>query len=147
MCIFCNFGSSMTLTLTLTLDRVEVTLVRIHGRGRPTHQSRSKLEELFVDVRTDVWTDTPEFRPTMSSPADDLKIKKISIFKTDIFRLNHFMPYFCNVNAKFKGVTKNLSPKRLHIAPAYALAKNFTSIALIITRAQQLLRWATVWPL
>jgi len=26
------------VTLTLTLDRVEVTLVRICGRGLPTHQ-------------------------------------------------------------------------------------------------------------
>jgi len=84
MCIFRNFGSSMTLTLTLTLDRVEVKLVCIHSRGLSTHQSRSKLEELFVDVRTDVWTDTPEFRPTMSSPADDLKLRK-SVFSKLIY--------------------------------------------------------------
>jgi len=49
-CTFRNFGSSVTLTLTL--DRVEVTLVRISGRGLPTHQIRWKLEKLFVDVRT-----------------------------------------------------------------------------------------------
>jgi len=36
-CTFRNFGSSVTLTLTL--DRVEVTLVRICGRGLPTRQS------------------------------------------------------------------------------------------------------------
>ena len=47
-CNFCNFGSSMTLTL----DRVEVTRVRICGWGLPTHQIRSKLDKLFVDVRT-----------------------------------------------------------------------------------------------
>ena len=47
-CTFRNFGSSVTLTL----DRVEVTLVRICGRGLPTHQIRWKLEKLFVDVRT-----------------------------------------------------------------------------------------------
>jgi len=49
-CTFCNFGSSVTLTLTL--DRVEVTLVRIRGRGLPTHQIRWKSEKLFADVRT-----------------------------------------------------------------------------------------------
>jgi len=42
--------------LTVTLDRVEVTLVRIRGRGLPTHQIRWKSEKLFVDVRTDGWT-------------------------------------------------------------------------------------------
>ena len=41
------------MTLTLTLDQVEVTLVRICGRGLPTHQIRWKSEKLFVDVRTD----------------------------------------------------------------------------------------------
>ena len=50
-CTFRNFGSSVTLTLTL--DRVEVTRVRICGRGLPTHQIRWKSEKLFVDVRTD----------------------------------------------------------------------------------------------
>jgi len=50
-CTFRNFGSSVTLTLTL--DRVEVTLVRICGRGLTTHQIRWKSEKLFVDVRTD----------------------------------------------------------------------------------------------
>ena len=65
-CTFRNFGSSVTLTLTL--DRVEITLVRICGRGLPTHQIRWKLEKLFVDVRTDVRTDTPEFQSTRSSP-------------------------------------------------------------------------------
>jgi len=40
----------------LTLDRVEVTLVRICGRGLPTHQIRWKSEKLFVVVRTDVRT-------------------------------------------------------------------------------------------
>jgi len=42
------------VTLTLTLDRVEVILVRICGRGLPTHQIRWKSEKLFVDVRTDL---------------------------------------------------------------------------------------------
>jgi len=64
-CTFHNFGSPMTLTLTL--DQVEVTLVRICGRGLPTHQIRWKSEKLFVDVRTDVRTDTPEFQSTTSS--------------------------------------------------------------------------------
>ena len=45
------------MTLTLTLDRVEVTLVRICGRGLTTHQIRWKSEKVFVDVRTDVQTD------------------------------------------------------------------------------------------
>jgi len=53
-CNFRNFRSSVTLTLTL--DRVEVTLVRIRGRGLPTHQIRRKSEKLFCG-RTDVWTD------------------------------------------------------------------------------------------
>ena len=48
-CNFWNFRSS----LTLTLDRAEVILVHISGRDLPTHQIRSKLEKLFVDVRTD----------------------------------------------------------------------------------------------
>ena len=54
-CNFRNFGSPVTLTL----DRVVVTLVRICGRGLPTHQIRSKMEKkLFVDVRrTDGRTD------------------------------------------------------------------------------------------
>jgi len=60
------------VTLTLTLDRVEVTLVRICGRGLPTHQIRWKSEKLFVDlIRTD---GTPEFQSTRSSVGDDLKI-------------------------------------------------------------------------
>ena len=50
-CTFRNFGSSVTLALTL--DRVVVTLVRICGRGLPTHQIRWKSEKIFVDVRTD----------------------------------------------------------------------------------------------
>jgi len=75
-CTFRNFGSSVTLTLTL--DRVEVTLVRICGRGLPTHQIRWKSEKLFVDVRTDVLTDG---RTHLSSNllghrrGDDLKSK------------------------------------------------------------------------
>jgi len=48
---FRNFGSSVTLTLTL--DRVEVTLMRISGRGLSTYQIRSTSEKLFVDVRKD----------------------------------------------------------------------------------------------
>jgi len=48
-CNFRNFGSSMTLTL----DWVEVTLMRISGRGLPTYQIRCKSEKLFVDVWTD----------------------------------------------------------------------------------------------
>jgi len=56
--------------VTLTLDRVEVILVCISRRGLPTHQIRSKLEKLFVDV----WTDTPEFSKSISSsPGDDIK--------------------------------------------------------------------------
>ena len=53
-CTFRNFGSSVILTL----DRVEVTLVRICGRGLPTYQIRWKSEKLFVDVRTDGHTVT-----------------------------------------------------------------------------------------
>ena len=67
-CTFRNFGSSVTLTL----DRVEVTLVRICGRGLPTRQIRSKSEKLCG--RTDGRTDTPEFQSTRSLPGDDLKI-------------------------------------------------------------------------
>jgi len=43
--------------MTLTLDQVKVTLVRLAGRGLSTHQIRSKLEKLNVDVRMDVRTD------------------------------------------------------------------------------------------
>jgi len=53
--------------VTLTLDWVEVKLVRICGRGLPTHQIRSKSEELFMDVRTD----RTGFQSTRSSPGDD----------------------------------------------------------------------------
>jgi len=67
-CTFHNFGSSVTLTLTL--DRVEVTLVRICGRGLPTHQIRWKSEKLCG--RTDGRTDTPEFQSTRSSLGDNL---------------------------------------------------------------------------
>jgi len=42
-----------SVTLTVTLDRVEVTQVRISGRGLPTHKIRLKLEKLFVDGHTD----------------------------------------------------------------------------------------------
>ena len=72
-CTFRNFGSSVILTLTI--DRVEVTTVRIFGRGLPTHQIRWKSEKLFVDVRTDGRTDTPVFQSTRSSVGDDLKIR------------------------------------------------------------------------
>ena len=51
-CNFCNVGSYMTLILTL--DRVEVTLVRISGRGLPRYQIRWKSEKniLRTCVRT-----------------------------------------------------------------------------------------------
>jgi len=49
-CTFRNFGSAVTLTL----DRVEVKLVRICGRGLPTHQIRWKSENfLWTYRRTD----------------------------------------------------------------------------------------------
>ena len=64
-CNFHNLGSSVTLTL----ERVEVTLVRICGRGLPTHEIRWKLEKRFL------WTDIPEFQSTRSSPGNDLKIE------------------------------------------------------------------------
>ena len=59
------------MTLTLTLDRVEVTLVRICGRGLPTHQIRSKSEKKFCG-HTDGRTEFQFIRP---SPGDDLKIE------------------------------------------------------------------------
>jgi len=72
-CTFRNFRSSVTLTLTL--DRVEVTLVRICGRGLPTHQIRWKSEKLFGDVRmygsTDGRTDRQTLVP-ISPVGDDL---------------------------------------------------------------------------
>jgi len=45
-CTFRNFGCSVTLTLTL--DRVEVILLRICGRGLPTHQIRWKSKKNFL---------------------------------------------------------------------------------------------------
>ena len=71
-CTFRNFGSSVTLTLTL--DRVEVILVRIRGRGLPTHQIRWKSEKRFVYVRTDGRT---HLRSNLLGHrrGDDLKIK------------------------------------------------------------------------
>jgi len=65
-CNFHNFGRSVTLTVTFC--RVEVTLVRISGRGLPTYQISLKSEKLFVDGRTD---DTPKLESTRSS--NDLK--------------------------------------------------------------------------
>jgi len=63
------------LELQETLDRVKVMLVRICGRGLPTYQIRSKLGKLFVDVRMDRQTDTPEFSNSISSsPGDELKM-------------------------------------------------------------------------
>jgi len=50
-CNFWNFRSPVTLTLTL--DQVEDRLMRISGRGLPTHQIMSKSEKLFVDVQMD----------------------------------------------------------------------------------------------
>jgi len=47
-CHFWNLRSSVTLTFTL--DRVEAILVRISGRGLPTHQIRSEWEKLLADV-------------------------------------------------------------------------------------------------
>ena len=70
-CNFRNFTTSVTLTLTLTSDRVEVILMRISGRGLPTHQIRLKSEKLFMDVRVD--GRTPDFQSVRSSPGDDLK--------------------------------------------------------------------------
>jgi len=70
-CFFRNFGSSVTLTL----DRVEVTLVRICGRGLPTHQIRWKSENFL-------WTYGRKGRTHLSSNllghrrGDDLKIKE-----------------------------------------------------------------------
>ena len=69
-CTFDNFGSSMTLTLTL--DRVEVTLVRICGRGLPTHQIRWESENFLW---TYVQMDTRQFQSTRSSVGDDIKIE------------------------------------------------------------------------
>jgi len=48
------------VNLTLTLDRVEVTLVRIPGRGLHTHQIRSKSEKnyLWTYGRMDTETQT-----------------------------------------------------------------------------------------
>jgi len=49
--------------------------------GLPTYQIRWKLEKLFVDIRTDVRTDTPEFQSTRSSLGDDLKTENLVIIK------------------------------------------------------------------
>jgi len=76
-CNFWNFRSSVTLTLIL--DQVEVILVRISSRDIPTHQIRSKLEKLFVDVRMDGWMDRPKFQFIRSSLGDDLKIRNRKI--------------------------------------------------------------------
>jgi len=68
----CNFrNSSSSVTLILTLDWVDVTLVRISGRGLPTHQIRSKSEKLFVDGQTYIWTDGQTY---LSSNLYDLKL-------------------------------------------------------------------------
>jgi len=56
----------------LLLGKGHSPLVRMCGRGLPTHQIRWKSEKLFVDVRTD----TPEFQSTRSSVGDDLKTRK-----------------------------------------------------------------------
>ena len=68
-CNFRNYRSSVTLILTLV--RVEVILVRISGRGLPTHQIRSKSEKLFVDGQTYIWTDGQTY---LSSNLYDLKL-------------------------------------------------------------------------
>ena len=79
-CTFRNFGSSVTLTL----DRVEVTLVRICGRGLPTHQIRWKSEKLFVDVRTHLSSNLLGHRR-----GDDLKIKTCNTEPSSICILRH----------------------------------------------------------
>ena len=74
---FPNFRSSVTLTL----HQVEVILVRICGRGLPINQIRSKLEKLFVDIRTDGWTNTLEFSKSIRSlPSDNLKNYTLKTF-------------------------------------------------------------------
>ena len=67
------------MTLTLTLDRVEVTLVRIGGRGLPTHEIRWKSEKNFLWTYGYGRTDTPEFQSTSSSASDDLKIGSVCL--------------------------------------------------------------------
>jgi len=62
----CNFRQSRS-PVTLTFDWVEATLVRISGRGLPTHQIRSKSEK-NVDVRMDVRT---EFSRSISTSLGD----------------------------------------------------------------------------
>jgi len=71
-CTFRNFGSSVTLTL----DRVEVILLRICGRGLPTHQIRWKSEKLCgrTDVRTHLSSNLLGYRR-----GDDLKIKSLKL--------------------------------------------------------------------
>ena len=83
-CNFLNFRSSvtLTLTLTLTLDRVEVTGLRISGRGIPTQQITSKSEKTFSG-RTDGRTDGRALLPIVGllghRPGDDLKITPLFV--------------------------------------------------------------------
>jgi len=89
--------------LTLTLDRIEVTLVRICGRGLPTHQIRWKSEKTFCG-RTDV-------QSTRSSVGDDLKIK------------DGLRPYFNNVNCNLKILKITTSPQQFKQLQAYSKQK------------------------
>jgi len=75
-CNFRNFRSPMTSTLTL--ERVEVTRMRISGRGLPTHQIRSKSGKLLVDGRNYGRMDiTYNIRSIGTSPGYDLKIDSL----------------------------------------------------------------------
>jgi len=81
LCYFRNFGRSVTLNIAI--DRVVVSLVRMCGRGLPTHQIHWKSEKfLWTYVRTNLRTDIPQFQFTRSSVGDHLKIlyKCISYF-------------------------------------------------------------------
>ena len=79
----CSYGQlledQMLRDLELGLGSGEGHL-NIHSICRttsvPTHQIKSKSEKLFVDIRTDGQTKTPEFQSTRSSVGNDLKINR-----------------------------------------------------------------------
>ena len=99
-CNFRKFRSSVTLILTLV--RVVVILVRISGRGLPTHEIISKSEQKhFVDERTEGRTDRSS---NLLDHRLKLKAPLLTVYLYFVFlltackRLN--LPFVCPYNVR-----------------------------------------------
>jgi len=104
----CNFRN-FTSSVTLTLYRVEVILVRICGRGLPTHQLRLKSEKLLWTYgRTDGRMWLPIVDLLGHRLADDLEIKSI---KTQTRLINSKSTH--KTSNSFPAITKAMTKRWL----------------------------------